>query len=332
MYDIITFGSATQDVFLKLKPSDCKIEGTASPQEQARLCLPLGAKLFLQEMQLASGGGGSNTACTFARQGLKTAYCGKVVDDKQGLAVLDDLKKNGVALELCWKGKERPTAFSAVLSAPNEERTVLIYQGACHFLDFNKLPQSKLKKAKWFYIAPLSGQLVEIFEPLVAFALSQKIKVAANLGHTQINLGQEKLKSILAGVDVLILNQEEASLLAKTPPAGGAEILKSLAGLTGKGIIIITRGKQGCWVFDGQDLYTAGIADAVVVEKTGAGDAFASGFLAGLLQSNQIEYAIQLATANATSCIGEVGAKNGLLKKGQWGPWPKVSVHKTRMM
>jgi len=63
-------------------------------------------------------------------------------------------------------------------------------------------------------------------------------------------------------------------------------------------------------------------------EKTGAGDAFGSGFLSGLLQKNDIEYAIQLATANATSCIQKIGAKNGLLKKDEWGSWPKVKVRK----
>ena len=80
--------------------------------------------------------------------------------------------------------------------------------------------------------------------------------------------------------------------------------------------------------FDGKHIFKAGTPSILPVEKTGAGDAFGSGFLAGLLRKDSLEYALQLATANATSCIQKIGAKNGLLKKGEWGSWPKVAVEK----
>ncbi len=62
------------------------------------------------------------------------------------------------------------------------------------------------------------------------------------------------------------------------------------------------------------------------MDRTGAGDAFGSAFVAVIIRGGTIEEAIQLGTANATSTVQQIGAKNGLLKKGNWGPWEKVQV------
>lgn len=328
MFDIITFGSATSDTFLRLKRENYEIFQSPDLTRGGSICFPLGSKIFIEEMQIATGGGGTNTASTFALQGLKTAFCGKVGKDRAGEAVLEDLKKFGVDIRLCQKDASQPTAFSAILSVPRTERTVLIYRGACHFMKVEDLPFKKIKQSKWFYIAPLSGDSAYIFEPLVRTAKDNKIKVAANLSNTQIKLGMEVLRPILAQVDILILNYEEASLLLGSSIREEKLMLRNLQALN-DGIVVATKGEEGSMVFDGKNFFEAGVPLVKSVEKTGAGDAYAGGFVAGLLQKNEIEYAIQLATANATACIQAVGAKNGLLKKGEWGSWPKVEVVKS---
>ena len=95
-----------------------------------------------------------------------------------------------------------------------------------------------------------------------------------------------------------------------------------------KRIVVVTRGKKGSIVSDGKYIFEAGVPSVLAIEATGAGDAYGSGFLSGLLKKNNIEYAIQLATANSTSCTQKIGAKNGLLQKSKWGPWPRVKVRK----
>jgi len=310
MFDIITFGSATSDIFLRMKKGGYQIV----PQNV--LCFPLGAKIILDETLVASGGGGTNTACVFALQGLKTAYCGKVGNDKQGLAVLDDLKKNKVKTNFCLTDKNRATALSVILSVVGDERTVLIQRGACHFMGEADIPWKKIKKAKWFYIAPLIGESAAIFEKLVTFAKVNGIKVAVNPGDTQLKMAPEKLLPILKQVDILFLNMEEATLLANTAPGDERSVLLAVRKMT-NGLAVITKGKEGSLALDGENLYEASIMPSKVVEKTGAGDAFCSGFLSGLLQKNNIEYAMQMGTANAMSCIQQVGAKNGLLRKGE---------------
>lgn len=327
MYDIVTFGSATRDSFLRLKKENYRILEEREAQESKSICFPLGAKIFIENLQVASGGGATNTACTFSHQGFRVACCSKVSNDKRGEAVIEELKKFKVETRFIKKDKKYPTAYDVILSAPIGERTILIYRGACHFMDGADIPWEKLTKVKWFYLAPLSEKSAQLFEPLVKFAREHKIKVAVNPGSKQLNLGEEVLKPIISQVDVLILNKEEAALLTKIPSQNQEMTIKKLNSFT-RGIVVITKDKDGSVVSDGKYVFEAGAPSILPLEKTGAGDAYGSGFLSGLLKKNDIRYAIQLATANATSCIQKVGAKNGLLKKGNWGSWPRVKVEK----
>lgn len=327
MFDIITFGSATIDTFLKLRDGDYRISKDDRFSSGKSFCLPLGSKILIDDLKVSSGGGGTNTAYTFSKQGFKVNYIGKVGNDKRGEELIKELKKFKIGTQFVKKDKDYPTAFSLILSSSIGERTALIYRGACHFMRESDVPWKELKKTQWFYLGSLSGKSSQIFASLVKFAKKNNIKVAANPGNSQINLGQRVLKPILSQLDVLILNREEAALLTKIEKENEIEIIKKLTSLT-SGLVVVTKGKQGSVVSDGKYIFEAGIPPVLAVEATGAGDAYGSGFLSGLLEKNNIEYAIQLATANATSCTQKIGAKNGLLQKGKWGLWPWVKVRK----
>jgi fructokinase len=89
-------------------------------------------------------------------------------------------------------------------------------------------------------------------------------------------------------------------------------------------VIIITKGEEGAIVSDSQYLYRAPALNVKLVDATGAGDAFGSAFVAGMIKKENILWATQLAIANSSFCVTKLGAKAGLLKKGQ--KWPKVKV------
>ena len=329
MFDVITFGSATRDMIVisqnfKTIKSDDFINGKG-------LCVPSASKVYLDDVIFASGGGATNAAATFALQGLKTACATKVGDDPGGNAVLDELKKLGVNTGLILKDKKLKTAYSIVLSMSKGERTILVYRGACH--EFKKTDISwRELEAEWFYISGLSGKSAELFEPLVNFAYKNGIKLAVNPGDAQLNLGINRLEPLLNKIDVFILNKEEATKLTCLPYGAEKEIFKRLDTWV-KGIAVMNKGPEGVMASDGRNIYQAGIPESGLVDRTGAGDAFGSGFVAGLIQKGNwkkdasvIEYAIKLGTANATGTVQEYGAKTGLLKKSDWGPWEKVEV------
>ncbi|SRR6056297_905282 len=324
MYDVITFGSATKDYFLTLKEGTYNIKKNRDSITGEDLVFPLGSKIEIKKLFGFTGGGGTNSAVTFSKQGLKTAYVGSVGKDESGREIIEGLKNNNVSINFINKVDDLKTAYSAVLSIPQEERTILIYRGACHYMKEEDIAWDKIKNTKWFYLAPISEKSAELTEPIINFAKKNNIKVAANLSKDQIDLGLDKLKPILSPLKALLLNEEEAVLLSGLKD--NEKAIKKLVKYI-NGVVVITKGEKGVIAGDKNKIWKAGTPDTEVVEKTGAGDSFGSGFITGLIKGKDIEFSIQLGTANASSCIKERGTKNGLLNKDDWGNIPKIKIN-----
>jgi len=321
MYDIITFGSATWDIFLE--PEKYKVKKDRSFVTGKGICFNLGSKVDVKNIHFSSGGGGTNTAVAFLRQGFKVAYCGSIGDDVSGKEIVEELKRLGVDTKFIVKKRAKTTNHSIILNLP-KERTILVHRGASEFLLKKDIPWDKLK-AKWLYLGPLSGKLSKITEDIIDFASKKRTRVALNPGSSQLSLPKKTIKKILGKVDVLILNQEEASLLTGIDYKKEQKIFKKIDKLC-SGIVIMTKGSKGSVVSDGKYLFEAGIVPVKVLDRTGAGDSFASGFVSGFIKTGDVKYSIQLATANAASCLQKKGAKKGLLKKGE--KFKKVRVSK----
>ena len=315
MYDIITFGSAAQDIHLKSKSFKVlKDSGDFATGEG--ICLPFGSKVDIQDIIFASGGGGTNTAATFAKQGFKTAFCGAIGADISGLEIIKELKHLRIDTRFVIKKKEKHTNASVVISNTGEDRTILVYRGASDMISKKDIPWKKIK-TKWMYLAPLAGLLCDDFAEIVDFAKKNKIKIAVNPSKQQLSLPEEDLKKTFCQIDVLFMNQEEASLLTRVPFEDEAGIFKKLDQIC-CGIAVMTKGGEGVSVSDGKYLYSARPnAERKIVDTTGAGDSFAAGFLSEFMRTNGgIEKSIQLGLANSEGNLSQIGAKTGLLAKG----------------
>jgi len=315
MYDIITFGSARQDIHVKSKAFKIlKDEKDFTTGEG--LCLALGSKIDVENIFFTTGGGGTNTAATFARQGLKTAFCGAIGADVSGLEIVRELKHLGIDTKFVVKKKEKHTNQSIIISSMGQDRTILVYRGASDILNENDISWRKIKKTKWIYLAPLADSLCDIFGDIVDFAHDNDIKIAVNPSVQQLSLPYEQLKNIFQKVDVLFLNQEEASFLTKVPFQEEKNIFKKISEMC-SGIIVMTKGEKGVVVSDGKYFYSAQPdVNSKIVDATGAGDSFAAGFLSDYIKTDgNIEKAIQLGIANSEANLSEIGAKTGLLNK-----------------
>ena len=301
-FDIITFGSASEDIFI-----------TSKDFFKKKLCFPIGEKIEIDQILIKTGGGGTNTATTFSLQGLETAYCGCIGNDYAGFLVLADLKRFKIATNLVAVEKERGTNLSVILSEKERGRVILVYRDASRYLPQNFNPE-KLK-ANWYYLAPLSGEFAKNTFKIIEFAKKNKIKVAMNPSKEQIIILKNKINKWIDLVDVLIVNANEAKLLFGKYRSE-KNLFKKLKRKI-KGYLIITKGKEGSVVFDGKNIFQAGIVKAKVQDRTGAGDAYGAGFVAGLIKTNDPIFAIQFATANSAACLRQWGAKEGLLKKSQ---------------
>ena len=369
MFDVVTIGSITRDNFLE---GDFVLEKWPKAPSGKALVLPFGEKLEITGVYSTIGGNSANAGVTFARQGFKTACFGKVGDDLSGKEIFGRLKKEGVK-PLLAASKEKPTAYS-VLLLKNAERTILGYHGASDTMQMKDIPWNSLK-AGWWYLS-LAGESDKFLKPLLNFAKKNNIKVAFNPSGYHIKHKRKEILDSLKDLAFLVLNRGEAEdLVGMSFSAGGGstfggkrkkEVFKKLDRMT-PGIVAVTDGPNGVMVSDGKSLYKAGIfKEKKIVDRTGAGDAFGSGFVAGLMRfsdrsdkadksdkSNKsdnfngsgkpdslnniyspeaIKYAIRLASANATSVVESIGATEGILTKKQFqsARWKnfKISVQK----
>ncbi len=320
-FDVITIGSASRDVLINA--SDFRVVTDGQFKTGQAMCLPLGSKLEVKKIVFATGGGSTNAAVTFARQGYKTACVGVIGNDLNGTAVLSELNKEGIDTGFFQKHDDDITAYSVILVQDGGERTILSYKGEGQHFAAAKVPFDQLESG-WVYLDSLGGHF-DLFESAVAWAVSKGVKLATNPGTKDLELGLEKLKPLLKNFSVVMMNQEEAADLLGVDYQKEGEIFKAMDALI-DGIFVMTKGPEGVAVSDGKMVYRAAVPDSPVVERTGAGDAFNSGFVSEYARSGDIAKAIQFATANASSVVTLYGAKAGILEKDDWGPWPLVEV------
>lgn len=312
MFDCITVGSATRDVFLE--SSAFRVNRNPQFVSGWEMAVPLGSKIEVDRIVFETGGGATNTAMTFARLGLKTAFIGKIGSrDARGREILEKLAAEGVDVSLVSRDSRLATAYSVLLMTSKGERTALVYRGASSRLSVGDIPWLKLR-SRWLYITSLSGN-VSLMRRLLDVCTRRSIKVAWNPGATELAWGMGKLVPLLRQVTVLFLNREEASALTRIPYTKDTKIFESLC-LHLPGLVVVTEGSKGASVCDNQRKYLSIPHPVKILNTTGAGDAFGSGFVAGLLlRRGDVRFALQLGTANAESVIQGFGAKEGLLRR-----------------
>ncbi|HIA91837.1 TPA: carbohydrate kinase family protein [Candidatus Saccharibacteria bacterium] len=301
-FDVVSVGAAVQDVFLSGKVLAPQKEGNNWVAE-----FPLGSKLDVDGITFSTGGGATNAAVTFARNGLSSCFMGKIASDPAGAAVKTGLVSEGVDISHLTYSRKYSTGYSVLLLAPNGERTILTYRGAStHYRKENFRPSDL--NAKWLYISSLAGNM-EVLEYLVNTAHKKGIKIAINPGKGELkHVGI--LKKLLPKLDLISLNKEEWQMLVKSDKP--RVILRSIAGYVK--YVILTDGPNGSYATDGKKFVKAGMyEDVKAVDRTGAGDAFCSGMTAALIKGHSIEEAITRGSANSTSVIQHIGAKKGIL-------------------
>lgn len=304
---MLSIGTATQDVFLlggKIFTPVCTDDGKCYEH------LPLGAKLDLEEVVFATGGNASNAAVTFARQGLESAFMGVVGAEPAGQVVLQDLDNEGVNTRSVHQDEQYRTGYSTIILAPNGERTIMRYHGHDLRADGSDLHIDAIKEADWLYLSSVGS--MELLEKIVTLAAKHETKIAWNPSVKELEQ-PAKLRTLLEDIEILIANKEEMS---KVVEGNSAEELVRHA-LHHVPIAIVSDGPKGAVASDGKTLIIAGMyEDVKVIDRTGAGDAFGSGFVSQLAQGKSLREAVVFASANSTSVVGRVGAKAGILHHG----------------
>jgi len=328
-YDIITIGSATRDMYLE--SSGLEVVKNKKFKTGRGVCVPEGSKVEVENVFFTTGGSAVNTAVTFAQQGFLVATLCKVGEDFGGEMIEERLKKTGVSSELVISDNEHKTAYSVIIHSPNGERSIFVYRGATSYLTPEEVNLNFLKNTKWIYVTHLGQNSAKLFEPLLKMAKKQGVKIALNPGATQLKMGK-KLVPLLNLVDILFLNKEEASRLTSVDFKNEDKVFKKLDDWM-NGVVVMTKGPSGVIISDGKTRWQAGIVkEPKFADRTGAGDAFGSAFTSVVMRGGNVEQAIQLATTNAASVLGEWGANRGLLtREDSAEKFGKLKIKKTKL-
>lgn len=304
---ILSIGAAVQDVFLS-HSDEFKPVSDKSVHEQF-MKLELGAKADVNNIEFSTGGGATNASVTFARQGLRASFMGTIGHDPAGHAVLDDLDTEGVDTSGVSYSTKYNTGYSVLLLAPTGERTILTYRGASTHYDSKNFDLSG-SDADWLYVSSMAGSM-DTLHTIFEQAKKLGIKIFFNPGKGELRQ-LAKLKSLLEDVDVLSVNREEMTQIVE---GSDSEELARHA-LHFVPVAIVSDGPNGVTATDGKTIVRGGMyEDVKVIDRTGAGDAFGSGFLGQWAQGKSLRESIVFASANSTSVVTKIGAKKGILHK-----------------
>ncbi|OIO08342.1 hypothetical protein COX68_02990 [Candidatus Falkowbacteria bacterium CG_4_10_14_0_2_um_filter_41_15] len=322
-YDIITIGGATED-FSFYTHEGLLLESKKDVRHQKLIAFEYGAKIGIDRVYSTYGGGAANSAVNLGGLGFKTAAILCVGDDERGRAVINNLTRRKVALDLIKVAKRETTGFSFIVINKSNERIIFSHRGANTELRLGVKDLAALRQAKWAYIASLSGAYWR--EDLNKIFSAARVKKIWNPGETQLSGGVRKISKFLKQTDILGINQDEAIELVlstgKYRP-NDFKFLNKIKNLLvtiksfGPKMVIITNGKRGADFYDGVNFYHQNIIkNQKRLDTTGVGDAFHSSFLAGIeMYGGDIKKAMLLGVYNTAAVVSAIGAQNGLLIK-----------------
>jgi ribokinase len=309
-YEVVTIGSSAVDYFADTDSELIGIDTRHSHQEF--IAFPLGSKILINEMNVTTGGGGTNCGACFSRMGFTTGYLGKLGDDSLADFILAALKRDNIDF---LGAREGITGVSFVLNSIRQDRTILTYKGANNFL----LPADiQPFETDWIY---LSSMLETSWETVSRFVAGSSASLAFNPSSYQAAMGYDKLREVIERSTVMIMNREEAAIIQGLDPAAKTDTRTLLDGLARipDQTVVITDAANGVWLkHRDSTLQALPVPDLEILETTGAGDAFAATFTGALIRGMNLQESIRVAMTNAESVLQHRGAKERLL------PWDEL--------
>ncbi len=307
-FDVISIGDTTLDVFLELDESDAKVQ-CGPDGEDCKLLLSWPDKIPVKKMtNVPAVGNAANVAVGCARLGLKSALYTILGKDQSGKEAFEKLKSEKVAKDYIVWDKNRGTNYSTVINLKGE-RTILVY----HQPRTYSLPT--LAKTDWIYLTAIGHGHEKLDQQIIDYVDKTGAKLGFNPGDQQLKEGFEALKPIIKKCTVFFVNKEEAERLLGQK--ADAKTLLKLMHNEGPNIVVITDGPKGSYSFDGTNYYFQEVLRVPLIEMTGTGDSYATGFISALHLGKDIKEAMKWGTTNAAAKLQQIGAQAGLLTRKQ---------------
>ena len=307
MLDIITIGDIKLDTFVQINDASVQCEVR---MPECKLCLDYGAKVAVDKVESQMAGSAPNVAVGLSRLGHKTAVLSNMGTDGTRALSLERLTEEKVDSSLVFANKDAQSSYSVVLNYQGD-RTIL----TSHIKHEYRLPK-RLPKTDWLYVSEIGDGYEDLYSDIVAYKKNHDVKIGCNPGSIQIQERKSELLALLKITDIIFINLEEAQQITQSSSKAPHTLMSELSKI-GVKTVILTDGKRGAFAYENKKLYAVPIFPGKAVETTGAGDAFATGYLGAILAKKPLEDALKWGVVNSSSVVGHIGPQPGLLRKTQ---------------
>ncbi|TRZ78339.1 carbohydrate kinase family protein [bacterium] len=326
MKKIITIGGAVRDIFCVTDMAKM-IANDGDVSCEKMLAFELGSKIYINKFLNTMGGSACNVSTGLKKMGINSFPYVEVGDDDAGEIIKGELKRNKVPTKLVHIDRKKQTGFSFfIVDSESREHVVFIGKAASEDININ-IKEISAMKPDWLYVGSLGKCPEDEFLKIRSVKKNIDVKIAMNPGIDQIERKNKELLKVIKLSDVLILNRDEAVSMVVYGPNGinknipeyGLSQIRFLFDESkkwGVDIIIIADGEGGAYLKNWQEnkmYFCESYPAKKLVDTTGAGDAFVSGFMAGFMVGETVERCLKLGVVNGSSVIQFLGAQEGLL-------------------
>jgi sugar/nucleoside kinase (ribokinase family) len=306
---LICIGDVVMDAFIILEKASVHEH---PDREHLEICMPFADKIPYRSLTVMPAvGNASNVAVGARRLGIDTSIITAVGNDYYGKEILNWYRREKVGTKFVKINNGKPTNYHFVLNY-GPERTILIKHE-----DYEYADPARMGAPDWIYFSSIGEHTLGFHEKVAKYlAAHPNVKMAFNPGTFQLKFGPKKLKKIYERSYTLFVNREEAELILGAKRDNIKELLSGLRKL-GPKVVVITDGPLGAYASDDDSCYfMPPYPDPKApVSRTGAGDAFSSGFLSGLIYGLSVPEALKWAPIESMHVVQYFGAQTGLLTK-----------------
>ncbi|MEO5949120.1 MAG: carbohydrate kinase family protein, partial [Candidatus Saccharimonas sp.] len=307
---VLCVGDIFTDVFIKLLEDEARVD--TDKDGSKRLSLPFGSKPPYERADIVTSVGPSpNAAVSMARLGLRVGLMSWLGDDQVGRQSLNYLATEHIDTVPVQVQKQTPSNTYYVLRY-GADRTILVKNET---YEYTWKPPAQ--PPQWIYLSLISADSWNLHQSLLDYLdANPEVKLAFQPGTFHFKWGAKKLERLYKRAEIVVMNREEAVDVTGAPYDVPRKLAEALHGM-GPSYVIITDGPSGSYAFADDKLLTIpNYPDpAPPVDRTGAGDAFASTIVAALALGESFETALKWAPINSMSVVQELGAQAGLLTK-----------------
>jgi len=315
--DFLAIGDTVTDAFIKLSDDNSWIEND-NPEKSNELCMRFGDKLPYDGVKVVKGVGNSPNAATSAhRLGLHSAILTHVGGDDFGKEQVAAFNEEGLDTNHVVIHDGMDSNYHYVLRR-GPERTILVKHAEFPYNFDTDFPASN-PAPKAIYLSSLAENSLEYHGQIAKYAAEHpETKLIFQPGTFQMSLGKDVLADIYKNTHIFFCNKEEAQKILGTTTSEIKELLTGIRAL-GPKLAVITDGPNGAYVDDGAEVWWGPMYPDPKdpVDRTGAGDSFASTFTSALLLGKTPADALRWGPINSMSVVQFIGAQEGLLSRGK---------------